>query len=158
MDPLCSTILNSSGQKLWDTFHNLYSYYANVWAVFSQQLLWLRMRNWCQMKALFSSFNAISHTYLNDLYFAKYIHRKASRWAGWIVGFQWAKPVRLICACAAVRLTQFQDTSFKFVWFFYIFTTFAGKNTGFSCWYAYFYSQQRYLLHLIEFRNRSRPL
>ena len=29
---------------------------------FSQQLLWIEMHNWCQIKALFISFNMISHT------------------------------------------------------------------------------------------------
>ena len=69
-----STILNSSGPELWDTFHNLNIYYANGSAIFSQQLLWIKMHNWCQIKALIFSFNMISHTFFIDLYFSKYIH------------------------------------------------------------------------------------
>ena len=101
-----STILNSSSLKLWDTFHNLNIYYTNVCAVFSQQLLWLKMRNWCQMKALFSSFNTISHRFLNDLYFPKYIHRNymASR-RGW-TGSHSAKPVCSDCWCCDQKFTQ----------------------------------------------------
>ena len=92
-----NTILNSSGSKLWDTFHNLNIYYANVCAIFSQQLIWHKMCNWCQMKALFSSFNMISYTFFNDLYFQKYIHRNymASRW-GW-TGRNWTKPIYSDC-------------------------------------------------------------
>ena len=41
----------------------------------------------------------------------------------------------IVCACATICLakTQIQYTSFKFIRFCYIFTTFAGKNMGFSC-------------------------
>ena len=55
----------------------------------------------------------------------------------------------IVWACVTI---EFQNASFKFMWFCYIFTSFARKTCmGFSCWYANFYSKQRYLLNLSEF-------
>ena len=103
--------------------------------VFSQNLLWLKMHNWCKMKVQFSSFNSISHTYLHNFYFPKYIHIKDSRWSWWWLGrisWIWLSIIWwLICACAAVSLTEVQNTSFKFVINFLSFTAFSGKTRGF---------------------------
>ena len=54
--------------------------------------------------------------------------------------------IRLRKTCMAylhmrrTSLTQIQNTAFKFVWFVYILTTFAGKIIGISGRYAYSYS------------------